>query len=60
VQFAEKVNGRGYQSHYGAALHFGLGQSMRVDQIEIQWPGHSNKQVIFRADVNQRLKIVQQ
>lgn len=60
VQFAEKVNGRGYQSHYGAALHFGLGQSMRVDQIEIQWPGHSNKQVIFRANVNQRLKIVQQ
>jgi len=59
VQFTEKVNGRGYQSHYGAALHFGLGKSPHVDQIEIQWPGHLQKQVLRQVNVNQRLKIVQ-
>jgi enediyne biosynthesis protein E4 len=59
VQFTEKVNGRGYQSHCGATLHFGLGKSARVDRVEIQWPGIAQKQVLNNLDVNQRLKIVQ-
>jgi hypothetical protein len=32
-------SGRGYQSHYGTRLHFGLGDRDKIDQIEIQWPG---------------------
>lgn len=59
VLYAEKVNGRGYQSHYGATLHFGLGKTARVDRVEIQWRGNAQKQTLNHVDVNQRLKIVQ-
>ena len=31
--------GRGYQSHYGSRLHFGLGQRTRVDRLEVRWIG---------------------
>ncbi|MHB8952853.1 MAG: CRTAC1 family protein [Pirellulaceae bacterium] len=37
-QFAEVRSGRGFQSHYGTILHFGLGQGDRADQIEVRWP----------------------
>ncbi len=30
--------GRGYQSHYGTELHFGLGASKRIDSIQVVWP----------------------
>jgi len=32
-------SGRGYQSHYGMRLHFGLGKRHRVDRIEVRWIG---------------------
>lgn len=32
-------SGRGYQSHYGSRLHFGLGPQQRVDRLEIGWVG---------------------
>jgi hypothetical protein len=35
----EVHSGRGYQSHYGTRLHFGLGAKERVDQIEVHWIG---------------------
>jgi hypothetical protein len=35
----EVHSGRGYQSHWGSRLHFGLGSQRRVDRIEIYWPG---------------------
>ncbi len=31
--------GRGYQSHYGTELHFGLGKETQVDEIFVTWPG---------------------
>ncbi len=31
--------GRGYQSHYGTRLHFGLGRRRRVDRVEVRWIG---------------------
>lgn len=31
--------GRGYQSHYGSKLHFGIGAAIKVDSIEVTWPG---------------------
>jgi enediyne biosynthesis protein E4 len=31
--------GRGYQSHYGTVLHFGLGESSSVAPIRVTWPG---------------------
>lgn len=35
----EVHSGRGYQSHYGARLHFGLGDRTRIDRIEVRWIG---------------------
>lgn len=39
VQVDEVHSGRGYQSHWGTRLHFGLGQRDRVDRIEVSWIG---------------------
>jgi hypothetical protein len=35
----EVHSGRGYQSHYGMRLHFGLGDRQRVDRVEVRWIG---------------------
>jgi len=38
--FVDEVHsGRGYQSHYGTRLHFGLGSHQKINQIEVHWPG---------------------
>ncbi len=39
VQVDEVHSGRGYQSHWGSRLHFGLGNRERVDRIEVRWMG---------------------
>jgi hypothetical protein len=39
VQIAEVQSGRGYQSHFGQRLHFGLGASDRIDRVEVRWVG---------------------
>ena len=38
-QIDEVHSGRGYQSHFGTRLHFGLGDRKAVDKIEVRWPG---------------------
>jgi hypothetical protein len=38
-QIDEVHSGRGYQSHWGTRLHFGLGTHPRADRIEVRWPG---------------------
>jgi hypothetical protein len=35
----EVHSGRGYQSHWGSRLHFGLGASDHVDRVEVHWLG---------------------
>jgi len=35
----EVHSGRGYQSHFGSDLHFGLGSGARVDRLEVRWVG---------------------
>ena len=39
TQVDEVHSGRGYQSHYGTQLHFGLGSRNRIDRIEVRWIG---------------------
>jgi len=39
VQLDEVHSGRGYQSHWGLRLHFGLGDHPSVDRIEVHWIG---------------------
>jgi hypothetical protein len=38
-QLDEVHGGRGYQSHWGTRLHFGLGEASRVDRVEVYWLG---------------------
>jgi hypothetical protein len=38
-QLTEVHSGRGYQSHWGSRLHFGLGLREKVDRIELRWIG---------------------
>jgi hypothetical protein len=35
----EVHSGRGYQSHYGTRLYFGLGKRTQVDRVEVRWIG---------------------
>ncbi|UCG58271.1 MAG: CRTAC1 family protein [Phycisphaerales bacterium] len=35
----EVHSGRGYQSHYGMRLHFGLGDREKIDRVEVRWIG---------------------
>ncbi|MCL4191521.1 MAG: VCBS repeat-containing protein [Thermoguttaceae bacterium] len=39
VLIDEVHSGRGYQSHHGTRLHFGLGTRNRIDRIEVRWLG---------------------
>ena len=39
TQISEVHSGRGYQSHYGMRLHFGLGDKKNIDRIEVRWIG---------------------
>lgn len=45
-QVQEVQRGRGYQSHYGNHLHFGLGPADHIDYIEVQW--HGGAKEVFR------------
>jgi hypothetical protein len=35
----EVHSGRGYQSHYGTRLYFGLGKRTKIDRVEVSWIG---------------------
>ena len=39
TQLGEVHSGRGYQSHFGSRLHFGLGPRGSIDRIEVKWIG---------------------
>jgi hypothetical protein len=58
TQVAEVHSGRGYQSHYGTCLHFGLGHREHVDRIEVRWFGGTTE--MFPASpVDQRLVLTE-
>ncbi len=38
-QTDEVHSGRGYQSHHGMRLHYGLGKRDRIDRIQVRWVG---------------------
>jgi enediyne biosynthesis protein E4 len=58
TQLAEVHSGRGYQSHHGTRLHFGLGTSDHVERIEVRWLG-GGTQVIKNVPSGQRLQVIE-
>ena len=54
----EVHSGRGYQSHFGSRLHFGLGEHDRVDRVEVRWIG-GGVEVWKNMAADQRLAIVE-
>lgn len=57
-QVKEVHSGRGYQSHWGTCLHFGLGGQQRVDRIEIQWLG-GGRDAFADVAVDQIVEIIE-
>lgn len=58
VQLDEVHSGRGYQSHHGTRLHFGLGQHDRIDRVEVRWIG-GGVDVLEDIDADQLLHIIE-
>ena len=58
TQIDEVHSGRGYQSHYGTRLHFGLGKRDRIDRVEVRWIG-GGVDLIKNVRVDQLLKITE-
>jgi hypothetical protein len=54
----EAHSGRGYQSHFGTCLHFGLGRYKKIDRIEVYWTG-GQKDVFFDIEVDQCVTLVE-
>jgi hypothetical protein len=59
TQIDEVHSGRGYQSHYGTRLHFGLGKRDRIDRVEVRWIG-GGVDVVRNVEVDQVLSITEQ
>jgi hypothetical protein len=58
AQLAEVHSGRGYQSHFGSRLHFGLGTRDRIERIEVRWIG-GGVDVLENVPVNRLVTIVE-
>ncbi len=54
----EVHSGRGYQSHHGLGLHFGLGQQELADRIEVKWIG-GGSDVYKNVKANQRVVLIE-
>jgi len=52
----EVHSGRGYQSHYGDRLYFGLGKRRQIDRIEISWIG-GGRDVFKNIPANQLITL---
>jgi enediyne biosynthesis protein E4 len=58
-QMDEVHSGRGYQSHWGTRLHFGLARNQRVDRIEVHWPRSGLVDILENVRADQMLTIVE-
>ncbi len=58
TQLDEVHSGRGYQSHFGMRLHFGLARHDHVDRIEVRWIG-GGVDLLEHVDVDRLLTITE-
>lgn len=54
----EVHSGRGYQSHYGTRLYFGLGQQTKIDQVMVHWIG-GKREIFTNIPINQRINLIE-
>ena len=52
VRSLQTLSGRGYQSHFGSRLQFGLGSRTAYDSIQVRWPDGTRE--IFPAGASDR------
>ncbi len=50
TQQLEVIRGRGYQSHWGSRLHFGLGQWIEPINVTVVWPDGTTKAIVLAVD----------
>ena len=55
----EVHSGRGYQSHWGTRLHFGLAKHERADRIEVHWPRSGVVDILEDVQADRMLTIVE-
>ena len=55
TQVAYVIAGRGYQSHYGTKLHFGLGKAGLV-KIQVRW--NSGKTEEFESKIHSGITVL--
>jgi len=58
-QMDEVHSGRGYQSHWGTRLHFGLAKNKRVERIEVHWPRSGVVDILEDVAADRILTIVE-
>jgi hypothetical protein len=58
-QMDEVHSGRGYQSHWGTRLHFGLAKHERADRIEVHWPRSGVVDILEDVQADRMLTIVE-
>src|SRR5208283_637171 len=58
-QMDEVHSGRGYQSHWGTRLHFGLAKNKRVERIEDHWPRSGVVDILEDVAADRMLTIVE-
>jgi len=58
-QMDEVHSGRGYQSHWGTRLHFGLAKNERVERIEVHWPRSGVVDILEDVPADQLRTIVE-
>jgi enediyne biosynthesis protein E4 len=56
TQVAEVHSGRGYQSHFGSRLHFGVGPRTVIDRVEVHW-SDGGQDVFENLEVNQTVTL---
>jgi len=58
-QMDEVHGGRGYQSHWGTRLHFGLAKNDRAERIEVHWPRSGSVDILEDVPADQLITIVE-
>jgi hypothetical protein len=54
----EVHSGRGYQSHFGSRLHFGLGAAEKIDSLEVRWPS-GGRETFHDLEINRLNTLVE-